>query len=900
MTASLLITKLYIPPPRLNAVNRPRLLAPLHAGLHGKLTLVSAPAGFGKTTLVSTWAADSGRPVAWLSLDAGDNDPARFLIYLTAAVQSAAPGIGAGVLSALRSPQPPPLEAILTVLVNEIAALPTPFILVLDDYHVIESAAVGNALAFFIEHLPPSLHLVIATREDPPLPLARLRARDQLTEVRAADLRFTLEEATTFLHQAMGLALRTDAIAALEARTEGWIAGLQLAAISVQGYAGDSNAFVRSFTGSHRFVMDYLVEEVLLQQPAAVQRFLLRTAILERMCAALCEAVVGGVTDGVIDGAVDGQATLARLERANLFLVPLDSERRWYRYHHLFADLLRQRLSKSLVSGEGAVDIAALHRRASQWYEENGLLLDAFHHAVAANDVGRAARLVEGRGMPLHFRGAVTPVLTWLAALPARELDAHPNLWIAYASALLFVGQMAGIEPKLLAAEAALPVEPADAETRDLIGRIASIRATVAVSQHQAETIVAQAQRALRYLRPDNLPVRTATTWALGYAYELQGDRSAARDCYTAAVAAAEAIGHFIMHLMSMLGIAHMQEADNQLAQAAESYFLALKLAGVPPLPAASGAYLGLARLSYAWNDLAAAEEHAQQSLYLARQLENTDRFIASEVMLARLRLARGEIAAAWSQLAEVEHAARRPHLARMLPEIAAAQVAVLLRQGKLDAAARLAQSYALPFCQARVQLAAGNAPSALALLASLRTAAEAKGWQDDLLNVTALQALAHQAQGETELALHRLEEALTLAEPGGFIRLFVDEGAPMAQLLAAAVTRAIMPAYVNKVLAAFASSSPVASTPSESPGVNTVAFLTSRPSPLVEPLSLRELEILQLIAAGLSNQEIAARLFLALDTVKGHNRRIFDKLQVQRRTEAVAKARALQLLPQP
>jgi len=886
MSASLLTTKLYIPPPRPTAVNRPRLLARLHAGLHGRLTLVSAPAGFGKTTLVGAWVAGCGRPVAWLSLDTGDNDPTRFLTYLTAALQRVAPDLGAGVLTALRSPQPLPLEALLTALVNEVAALPTPSLLVLDDYHIIESAAVGEALAFLVEHLPPSLHLVIATREDPPLPLARLRARGQLTEVRAADLRFTFDEAAAFLRQVMGLDLSADAIAALEARTEGWIAGLQLAAISMQGYGDDHATFIDSFTGSHRFVMDYLVEEVLAQQPANVQTFLLRTSILERMCAALCEAVVG--TD-----AGDGQATLGWLERANLFLVPLDSERRWYRYHHLFADLLRQRLAASLTA-DNTVNDAVLHRRASQWYEANGLLLEAFQHAVAAHDIDRAAFLVEGNGMPLHFRGAVKPVLDWLAALPTHELDAHPNLWITYASALLFTGQLNGIEPKLHVAESLLPADPADAETRDLVGRIASIRAAVAVSQHQAETIIRQAQRALLFLRPENLPVRTATTWALGYAYELQGNRPAARHAYTAAVVAAESIGHFIMHLMSTLGIAHMQEADNQLHQAATSYRVALKLAGDPPLPAASGAHLGLARLYYAWNDLTAAEEYARQSLRLAHQLENTDRFLACEVMLARLLLARGEAAAAWAQLVATEQLAQRPHLMRMLPEIAAAQVEVLLHQRKLDDAARLAQRYALPLCQVRVRLAAGNTAAALALLESLRTDAEAKGWQDELLRVALLQALAHQAQGTAEPALRRLEDALTLAEPGGFIRLFVDEGAPMAQLLTVAAAHGLMPDYVNRLLAAF----PVlAVSDRQLPGVSGVSPFAPRPSPLPEPLSPRELEILQLIADGLSNQEISARLYLALDTVKGHNRRIFEKLQVQRRTEAVAKARALGLL---
>src|SRR5436305_1513435 len=394
MPTPILATKLYLPRLRPNVVIRPRLIERLNQGLHRQLTLIAATAGFGKTTLVSAWVEGIERPrarTAWLSLDEGENDPARFLAYLVAALQTIAATIGQGVLGVLQSPQPPPPEAMLTALLNDITALSDQFVLVLDDYHVLEAKAVDQALTFLLEHLPPQMHLVIATREDPPLPLARLRARGHLTEVRAADLRFTPSEAAAFLNQVMGLDLSAEDIAALERRTEGWIAGLQLAAISLQGHE-DAAGFITSFTGSHHFVLDYLVEEVLGQQSERVQTFLLRTSILDRMSGPLCDAVL-------LDPSGSGQATLEHLERANLFLVPLDNERRWYRYHHLFADLLRQRLQQTGCSSGGVTE---LHRRASQWYEENGLEVEAFLHAAAANDLDRAERLIEGRGVPLQ------------------------------------------------------------------------------------------------------------------------------------------------------------------------------------------------------------------------------------------------------------------------------------------------------------------------------------------------------------------------------------------------------------------------------------------------------------------------------------------------------------------
>lgn len=715
MTIPLLATKLHRPAPRRYAVARPRLIERLEAGLHRRLTLISAPAGFGKSTLLSEWLAGCARPAAWVSLDEQDGDPARFLTYVIQALRMIVPGFGEDVLATLQRPLPPSMDGVLTALLNALAALDAEVLLVLDDIHAIASPPVDHALAFLVEHLPPQVHLVIATREEPSLPLPRLRARDHVTELRSVDLRFTLDETAAFLDQVMGLRLTAEDVRRLDTRTEGWIAGLQLAALSMQGH-DDVASFIRTFTGSHRFVLDYLVEEVLQRQSESVQTFLLRTSILDRLCGPLCEAVTeqGG-----------GQETLAALERANLFIVPLDSERHWYRYHHLFADLLRQRLlSSSSAFAEGA-RLAQAHLRASIWYEKNGMELEAFQHAAAAHDLPRAARLVEGEGMPLHFRGAVGPVLAWLTSLSRAELDAYPPLWVTSASIDLFVGRMAGVEAKLQAAEAALQGFELDDRTRDLIGHIASIRATLAVAQQQPETILSQSRRALEFLHPSNLPVRTATSWTLGHAHQLMGDRLAAREAYTQALAQSQAIGHLVITLAATIGLGNLEEADQDLERASETYRRVLQLAGDSPLPVVCEAHLGLGRIHFASSALDAAERHGQQAAQLAKQLENTDRFAACEEFLAR-----------------VKHA----------------------RDALIDEA-----------------------------------------------------------------------EAPRLAK------------AP--------------------------------------------------PQPLIEPLSARELDILRLIARGLSNREIAEQLFLALDTVKGYNRSIFGKLQVQRRTEAVARARDLALL---
>jgi LuxR family maltose regulon positive regulatory protein len=884
MSTTILATKLYVPPPQPRVVLRPRLIERLNEGLHRKLTLICAPAGFGKTTLLGGWLTACERPAAWLSLDEGDNDPTRFLAYLVAALRTVAPNIGEGVLGALQSPQPPPTESILTALLNEITTVPDGFVLALDDYHVIDARALDDALAFVLEHLPPGMHLVIATREDPHLPLARLRARGQLGEVRAADLRFTLSEAAEFLKGVMGLDLSEEDIAALETRTEGWIAGLQLAAISMQGHK-DVASFIESFTGSHHFVLDYLVEEVLQQQPESVQTFLLRTSILDHLCGPLCDAVL-------LDPSASGQETLEYIEHANLFLVPLDDERRWYRYHHLFAELLRQRLHQGTASATGneGRGVTELHVRASQWYEDNGLEVEAFQHAAAANDVERAERLIEGEGVPLYFRGTVAPVLKWLESLPKTVLDTRPSLWVMYASVLLLVDHTA-VEQKLQAAEAALQGTESDDRTRDLVGRIASMRATLAVIQHDAETIIAQSRRALKYLHPDNLPVRTATTWTLGHAHQLQGDRAAAREAYDEVISTGKSFGDSVYTIAATINLGQLQEADNQLPLAAESYRRVLQLAGDPPQPIACEACLGLARITYQWNDLDAAEQHGQQFIQLTRQMGSVDSFASYDVFLARLKLARGDVAGAVAILTRAEEFVRQHNFVFRMPDVAAAQVLTLLQQGNLAAAARLAQTHDLPLSQARVHLAQGDTSAALAALGPLRRQAEAKDWEDERLKVMVVQALALHAHGEKEEAGRVLGDALALAEPGGFIRIFVDEGIPMAQLLSEAAAHGIMPDYTGKLLAAFEAEAQKREDKSYSPPARLA-------QPLTDPLSQRELEVLRLIAQGLSNREISERLFLALDTVKGHNRRIFGKLAVQRRTEAVEKARSLDILP--
>ena len=721
----LLATKLHRPLPRANLVRRPQLAERLTQGVMGPLTLVSAPAGFGKTTLLAQWLAESGMPAAWLSLEPGDNEPVRFLSYLIAALQTLDPQLGAEVLTLLQMPQPAAAETVLTLLTNDVGSHGHDrgdFVLVLDDYHVIDAKPIDHALTYLVEHLPPQMHLVIATREDPPLPLARLRAGGHLTELRAADLRFTPSEAAEFLNQAMGLTLSAEDIAATlkpHRRLDCW------------------PAIGRAFTaGTSR---RRRLHQIFHRQPpfraglsggrsprAAARKRpdVLAAHVHPRpLCGPLCDAVL-------LDPSGSGQETLEYLEHANLFLVPLDNERRWYRYHHLFADLLRQRLHQRSASstGDEGEGVAELHSRASVWYEDHGLEIEAFQHAAAANDVERAERLIEGKGMPLHFRGAGAPVLNWLESLPRTVLDARPSLWVTYASTLLFGGQHTAVEEKLQAAEAALQGTEPDDRTRDLVGRIASMRATLAVIQHDAETIIAQSRRALEYLHPDNLPVRTATTWTLGYAYQLQGDRAAASRAYTEVISIGKSFGDSIYTIAATINLGQLQEADNQLSLAAETYRRVLQLAGDPPQRMACEAHLGLARICYEWNDLDAAL--AARATECPTDAADKRRHLRCVRGVSRPpETCPGRCVRRGRCLDEAEAFVRQHNFVFRMPEVAAAQVLTLLHQGHLAAAAHLAQTHDLPISQARVHLAQGDTSAALAVLVPWRQQVEAKGW---------------------------------------------------------------------------------------------------------------------------------------------------------------------------
>ena len=728
------------------------------------------------------------------------------------------------------------------------------------------------------------MHLVIATREDPALPLSRLRARGQLTELRTADLRFTASEASEFLNEVMGLTLLPEEIAALETRTEGWIAGLQLAALSMQGVQ-DATSFIQSFTGSHHFVLDYLLEEVFQQQSPAVQTFLLRTSILDRLCGPLCNAVLASPS-------ASGQETLDYLERANLFVVPLDNERRWYRYHHLFADLLRQRLGQNLSPEE----IAKLHIRASEWYEYNNLMLEAFRHAVAANETGRAEWLMESKKMPLHLPGTATMILNWLESLPRALLDASPALWWKQASLSLAIGQTMGVEEKLQATEAALAGGASsgtelDDTNRDLIGKIAIARATLATHQFEIETILSQAHRALEYLPSTNLPDRSTALLTLGQGYFLQEDHAAAGQAYAEALALAQAGRDITNTILASLRLGQIQALSNQLFQAAETYQRVLDLICEYSPSNAAMAYMGLADIHYEWNNLNAAEKYLEQSEKWAQQYDHVvDRLVLSKLYLARLTLAQGDVRGAESIAAQTEQTVYQKNVRIRLQDLAYCQAEIHLRQGNLDAVIQLTRQHDLPLMEARALIAQGDPSAALELLESLRQQAAAKGSAQRLLKVMAVQSTALYASGETAEALDLLGAVLALARPGGYTRLFLNEGTLMAELLAAMSRTAVQPTfsdYIRKLLMAFAAEKMEERPFPAMPG----------PLTLADPLSPRELEVLHLIAQGLSNQEIGQHLFLALDTVKGHNRRIFEKLQVQRRTEAIVRARELDLL---
>ena len=991
MKIPLLQTKLYIPLLRSELVARPRLIERLNEGLWQsqdfgrKLTLISAPAGFGKTTLVSEWihrqvrgrgSGEAGgqkftfAPVsedastsleaslhsppaqfAWLSLQESDNDPVRFLAYFVAALQTieARRNIGKGMLSALQSPQPPPTEVVLTSLLNEIALLPDKIVLILDDYHLIEAQPIHQALTFLLDHLPPQMHLIIATREDPHLPLARLRARGQLTELRARDLRFTTAEAAEFLNKVTGQDLSTEDIAALESRTEGWIAGLQLAAISMRGYE-DAAGFIKAFTGSHHFVLDYLIEEVLEGQSERVQTFLLQTAVLDRLCGSLCDAVLsrGAETQGSdassesVSPSLTGerppatllprssapphtgpftssQDILEYLEHANLFIIPLDEERRWYRYHHLFADLLRQRLRQ-----EQPDRIPALHIRASEWYKDHGFVDQAIEYALRGEAFERAARLIEEHVDAIWQRGEHTKLWRWLVALPVELVFSRPHLCILQAWDLFTSGRQDAAEQSLQAAEKTLDSSPdLAAETasveRDqfsgsdrmkIQGRAAAIRAFLASYRGDVQGINQYARQALEYLPEQDLTWRSTATVALGDAYSFNGELTAAYRVRLEGVEASKAAGNIYMILIASIKLAITIRQQGRLEQVIEICQQQLQLANESGLSQTGvvGWLLAIwGEVLAELNDLEGAIHRAKQGAELTECGHDVAMLGWSCLCLVRVLFTKGDLTGAEEIIQKMEKIGRETHVPPWITnQMAAWQARIWLVQDKLEAASQWGQERGLdvdgdpPFLHeieymvlARILIAQGRFGETTRLLERLLKVAEAGGRTTRMIEGLMLQALVFQAQEDTTRAITTLERALNLAEPRDYIRIFVDEGPPMAKLLTRMKAEGgRMKEYIHKLLAAFGKQKDVH--PFGSAQDKPSSF---RPQPLVEPLSERELEVLQLIAAGLTNQEIASRLFLTLNTVKVHNRNIYGKLGAHSRTQAVAEARALGVL---
>ena len=907
--APLLETKLYVPRSRRGLVPRPRLSERLDRGTASKLMLVSAPAGFGKTTLLTEWlaAGPAGpadeRLVAWLSLDRGDNDPVSFWTYVIAALRTVASGVGESALALLQAPRSPPIETVLTALLNDLGATAGDIVLVLDDYHVVDARDVQDGMAFLLDHLPPQLHVVIAGRADPALPLARLRGRGELVEIRAAELRFTPDEAAAYLNEMMGLQLTARDVAALEGRTEGWIAALQLAALSIQG-RDDVAGFITGFAGDDRYVVDYLGEEVLQRQPERVQTFLLQTSILGRLSGPLCDAVTGQS---------GSKAMLEALDRGNLFLVPLDDRRRWYRYHQLFADVLHARLLD-----EQPGQVPDLHRRASAWYQQNGEPSEAISHALAAQDFDRAADLVELAIPAMRRTRQEATVRGWLEVLPDELFRVRPVLSVSFAGALLARGELEGVEGRLRDAERWLdttagirqgPQTPSaemvvvdDEEFRRLPAQIEVYRAAQALARGDGPGTVRHARRALDLSLADDHLCRASAAGLMGLASWASGDLEAGHSAYAECMAGLRRAGYIADTFGCAIALADIRRAQGRLGEAMRTYEQALQRASQPGgavLRGTADMYVGMSEVHRERDDLPAATQQLLRSQELGEHAGLPQNRYRWRVAMARIRQAEGDLGGALDLLNEAE----RLYVGDFFPNVRpvpALRARVRVARGEWGEALGWAReqglsvdddlSYLREFehiTLARVLLARyqderaeASLHEATRLLERLLRAAEEGARTGSVLEILVLQALARQARGDIPAAVAVLQRALTPAEPEGYVRIFVDEGPPMASLLRAAAKQGIARNYVRRLLAA------VSETEHDSP-IKQV---------LIEPLSERELDVLRLLGTDLGGPEIARELVVSLNTVRTHTKNIYAKLGVTNRRAAVRRAAELGL----